>query len=544
MRGDIMKFKRLALLVLLLIMVLPVMASARQFKNVIVMIPDGMSVTSATLTRWYLGGNLLNLDELACGQVRTHNADSLIADSAPASTAMATGFKSHTGYIGMLPEENTMPGMKPIAAEDRQRPVATVLEAARLEGKSTGLVATCEIMHATPAAFSSHDISRKNYDALSEQEVFAGMDVVFGGGYKFFTPDGRKDGEDLIAEMKTLGYQVITKPSDMASLKKAKVFGLFAPAALAYDIDRDPQKEPSLAEMTKKAIGLLSKNPKGFFLMVEGSKIDWAAHANDPVGIISDVASFDRAVKASLDFAKKDGNTAILIMSDHGNSGISIGDNTTSKNYDKTQLNDLLSIIKKARATGEGAESRLSADTDESALKQTVCDYYGICDLSAEETAKIIDGLKNKKGELNSVLGPIMDARSIIGFNTFGHTGEEVTLYAYAPGGPKPSGVIDNTDIAKFTALYLGVDLAKTTKRLFADANKLFASKGAETGTDATDPLHPELVATKGNKEIRIPANRNYALVNGKRVQMEGIAVYNQGRWFVPEKAANLLTKN
>ena len=262
-----MKFKRSALLVLLLIMVLPVIASARQFKNVIVMIPDGMSVTSVTLARWYLGGAPLTMDGLACGQVRTHNADSLIADSAPAATAMATGFKSHTGYIGMLPEDNTMPGMKPIAAEDRQKPVATVLEAARLKGKSTGLVVTCEVMHATPAAYASHDISRKNYDVLSEQEVFAGLDLVFGGGYKFFTHEARKDGEDLVAEMKTLGYQVITKPSEMASLKKARVFGLFAPTAMAYDMDRDPQKEPSLAEMTKKAIELLSNNPKGFFLM-------------------------------------------------------------------------------------------------------------------------------------------------------------------------------------------------------------------------------------------------------------------------------------
>jgi alkaline phosphatase len=88
-----------------------------------------------------------------------------------------------------------MPGLKPLRPQDRQTPVATVLEAARLKGMSTGLVVTCEVMHATPAAFASHDISRKNYDSLSEQEVFAGMDVVFGGGYKYFTPEGRKDGQ-------------------------------------------------------------------------------------------------------------------------------------------------------------------------------------------------------------------------------------------------------------------------------------------------------------------------------------------------------------
>lgn len=536
-----MKTRIWIMLFSVLIFIMPDAAFAGQYKNVIVMIPDGMSVSAVTLTRWYQGGISLALDGLLCGQVRTYNADSLIADYAPAATAMATGFKSHTGYIAMLPDENTMPGLKPIKPEDRQTPVATVLEAARLKGLSTGLVVTCEVMHATPAAFASHDISRKNYDSLSEQEVFAGMDVIFGGGYKYFTPEGRKDGQDLIAEMKGLGYQVITKPSEMASLEKTGVFGLFAPAAMAYEIDRDAQKEPSLAEMTAKAIELLSKNPKGFFLMVEGSKIDWAAHANDPVGIISDVAAFDKAVKTALDFARKDGNTAVLIMSDHGNSGISIGDETTSKDYDKRQLTDLLNVIRKARNTGEGVEAKLSDISDDAAVRDTVCNYYGICDLSGEEISKIKDGLKNRKGELNYVLGPMMGARSIIGFTSFGHTGEEVNLYAYAPGGAKPSGVIDNTDIAKITAGYLGVDLAKTTKSLFADADRLFSAPGIETGTDATDPLNPVLVASKGGREIRIEANRNYAVKNGKKIILEGPAVYSQGRWFVPEKTADIL---
>jgi alkaline phosphatase len=540
-RRNNMKTRIWIIISSVLIFIIPDAAFARQYKNVIVMIPDGMSVSAVTLTRWYQGGAPLSLDGLLCGQVKTYNADSIIADSAPAATAMATGFKSHTGYIAMLPDDNTMPGLKPIRPEDRQTPVATVLEAARLKGLSTGLVVTCEVMHATPAAYASHDISRKNYDSLSEQEVFAGMDVIFGGGYKYFTPEGRKDGQDLIAEMKGLGYQVITKPSEMASLEKPGVFGLFAPVAMAYEMDRDAQKEPSLAEMTAKAIELLSKNPKGFFLMVEGSKIDWAAHANDPVGIISDVAAFDKAVKVALDFAKKDGNTAILIMSDHGNSGISIGNEATSKDYDKRQLTDLLNVIRKAGNTGEGVEVKLSEASDDAAVNQTVCSAYGICDLSGEEISKIKDCLMNRKGELNYVLGPMMGARSIIGFTSFGHTGEEVNLYAYVPDSVKPSGVLDNTDIANITAGYLGVDLAKTTGRLFADADRFFSASGIETGTDATDPLNPVFVASKGGREIRIEANRNYAVVNGEKINLEGPAVYNQGRWFVPEKAADIL---
>ncbi len=153
-----------------------------QIKNIIIMIPDGQSVTDTTLARWYKGGEPLAVDEMACGLVRTYSSDAPIADSAPSGTAYATGFKSHTGFVGVLPDVNTMPGMKPLAEADKRKPVASILEAAQLLGKSTGLIATSEIMHATPADFSSHDPSRKNYDNLSEQEVYQDIDVVLGSG--------------------------------------------------------------------------------------------------------------------------------------------------------------------------------------------------------------------------------------------------------------------------------------------------------------------------------------------------------------------------
>ncbi|HVN71167.1 MAG TPA: alkaline phosphatase [Desulfomonilia bacterium] len=516
-------------------------AYAGQVKNVIVMIPDGMSMGGYTLTRWYRGGGAMAMDALACGLVRTYSSDAAIADSAPAATAMATGFKSHTGYIGILPDEATMPGQKPVAESDKRRPVATVLEAARLKGKATGLVVTCEVMHATPAGFASHDPSRKNYDNLSEQEVYNGIDVVLGGGYKFFTHEGRRDGEDLISEMKKLGYAVITTPDELKQVKAKKVYGLFAPEALSYDMDRDPAKEPSLAEMTKKSIEILSRNKNGFFLMVEGSEVDWAAHANDPVGLISEISAFDDAVKAALDFAKKDRHTAILIMADHGNGGVTMGDAETTKNYDKTVLDDYFKVIRKAKYTGEGLEKLLKPDMDDEAIRNTVAAGYGITDLSNEEVAAVRDGLAVKKGELNYVVGPMMSRRSHIGWTTGGHTGEDVELFAYAPAGERPTGTIDNTDVAVITAKYLGLDLDKTTRRLYVDADKAFEAKGAEIGIDATSPANPVLVVKKGSAEIRIPANKNYALVNGKTVTLDGVAVFNGSKWYVSRKAVDLV---
>ena len=143
-------------------------ASTPAVKNVILMIPDGMSVDGTTLARWYKGGTPLAMNKMACGLVRTYSSDAAIADSAPAATAYSTSFKSHTGYLAVLPDVANMPGLQPIAWGDQKKPVATILEAARLAGKATGLVATCEIPHATPAAFSSHCPNRNNHDILEQ----------------------------------------------------------------------------------------------------------------------------------------------------------------------------------------------------------------------------------------------------------------------------------------------------------------------------------------------------------------------------------------
>ncbi|MDU5947856.1 MAG: alkaline phosphatase, partial [Paenibacillus macerans] len=218
-------------------------------KNVIILIPDGMANDATALSRWYKGSSL-TLDQMASGLVRTHSADAAIADSAPAGTAFATGHKSHTGYVGVLPDKATMPGQAKIQPGDEKKPVASVLEAAKLSGKATGIIATSEIMHATPADFSAHYPDRKNYDALSMQQVYNGMDVVLGGGAEYLSPQGRKDGADLIASIKALGYDYVTTPAALKASKSNKIWGAFAPAGLAYDMDRDPSTEPSLAEMT------------------------------------------------------------------------------------------------------------------------------------------------------------------------------------------------------------------------------------------------------------------------------------------------------
>lgn len=506
-------------------------------KNVIIMIPDGMSTDVVTLSRWYNGGEDLNLDEMASGLVRTYSADAPIADSAPAGTAMATGYKSHTGYVGVLPDKNTMPGLDPLDDSKKRAPVATILEAAQIEGMATGIIATSEIMHATPADFSSHYASRKAYDILSMQQVYQEIDVVLGAGTKYLTEAGRKDGNDMLSVIKEK-YQFVDSTSEMNAVSSGKLWGMFADSAMAYDFDRDPEKEPSLAEMTQKAIDLLSQDEDGFFLMVEGSKIDWAAHANDPIGLISDCLAFDEAVGVALDFAKENGNTVVISATDHGNSGVSIGSAATSSNYDKLPLSAFIDPLKKATLTGEGLEKVLNADR--SNVAEVMAKYFGITDLTEEEVTAIKE---TENGYMNYTVGPMIAKRANIGFTTGGHTGEDVTLYVYAPDGiDQLTGTVENTDIARYMEKVLGISLEDATKQLFVPARKAFEAKGATVSFDVTDSANPVLVVVMGQTEIRIPVNTNIAYVNGVETKLDGVEVFDGiGTNYVPQSAVDLL---
>ncbi|WP_300001420.1 alkaline phosphatase [uncultured Cedecea sp.] len=507
-------------------------------KNVIVMIPDGMSVTGTTLARLYKGESLA-LDPLASGLMSTWNGDGTIADSAPAGSALSSGWKSQSGNIASTGKKYDLPGVKTPRQGEELRPVATLLEAAKLSGRSAGIISTSEFMHATPADFSAHDPSRKSYDNLTEQIVYNGLDVILGGGAKYLKAENRADKEDMAKILTSRGYTIINTPDQLNAFDGKKLVGVFGKTdkhtALSYDLDRDPALEPSLGDMTQKAIDVLSQNPDGFFLMVEGSKVDWAAHANDPVGIVSDVLAFDNAVAKAVEFAKKDGNTLIVAMTDHGNSGISIGDRSTSTNYDKTHWTSFVDPLKKAKVTGEGFEAILetqSAKQDPVKIRALAQEWLGIDDLTDAEVKNIMGA---KADSLNYVVGPILAERAKIGFTTNGHTGEDVVLYSYDPRGRLLGGLMDNTEVAQFMAAALDVDLEQTTNRLFLDADTEFKAKGATVTEDVTDAENPVLVVKKGDQTLKIPRNKSIAWLNDKEVVSEGVNVYNGSRWFVSQ---------
>ncbi|MFJ8412223.1 alkaline phosphatase [Bacillus paramycoides] len=514
----------------------------KQPKNVIIMVMDGTSSSVTTLARWYKGAPLA-LDQIVSGGVRTYSAESAITDSAPAATALATGNKSNSGYVGVLPSVVNSPGLEPVKEECKFRPVANVLEGAKRSGRATGIIATSEIQHATPASFSAHHANRKNFEVIGEQQVYQNIDVVLGGGKAALLPPTssgiRKDNEDLVKVIQDKGYDFVETKDALLNSKSNKIWGSFSSNALAFDIDRAATnpKQPTLSQMTEKAIQTLSKDKDGFFLFVEGSKADWAAHANDPIGMISDVLAFDDAVTAALNFAKKDRNTMVIAVTDHGNSGLSIGNSNTTKGYDTTPVSAFITPLKKAKMTLEGATNKLKDDL--SNIKE-VAALYGLDNLTNNESEKL--KAAQKKADVGPILTTLLANRANLGFTTGGHTGEDVFLYSYGP--QKPYGLVQNTDIAKTMARAMGFQLGDITKKLFLDAETSFKKIGAIVTIDKKDVANPVLVVKRNNTEAKLSVNKNIICIHGKDYELGSIVVESNGKFYVPEQAIQLFLRH
>ncbi len=537
-------FSWLLLTAFLVCLLLPVPAWAAPAKNVILLMTDGTSSAHLTLARWYKGAPLA-LDDILVGGLRTYSAESLITDSAPAATAFATGHKTNTKFLGILPEKTTMPGVPAIAPADQFKPTATVLEGARLMGKSVGLVATSQIQHASPAAFSAHTPFRDRYPLIAQQQVYGNIDVVFGGGLQYLLPKEhggvRTDGQDLTEVLKANGVPLLRTRDELLAFNGRRGWGLFAPDALAYEFDRKDfaPTEPSLAEMTRAAIGALSKSEKGFFLFVEASKVDWAAHDNDPTGVVSDLLAYDEAVRVALDFARRDGQTLVMAFADHGTGGMAIGRKEIYKIYDKLPFEHVLGPLKQVAYTGEGLGRLIGDNRSEFNIRVQMMQNYALNDLTEEEVTAI-QKAKMKRG-LSHVIGPMLSKRAGIGWIYTGHTGEDLFLYAFGPN--KPTGLIQNTDIARITAQSLGFDLAETSRNLFVDAAAAFAAIGASTRLDASDPDAPALIVEKGLRRAMLPLNANRLQTGKASHVLPGLVVQvpKTGQVFVPQKAVDIL---
>jgi alkaline phosphatase len=441
-----------------------------------------------------------------------------------------TGELSRTGYIATYPPADGDNDIFTVDSTRAYQPMATVLEAVRLlYGKSTGLVVTCEFPHATPADCSSHDYSRGHYRNIADQMVHNQLDVVIAGGNKYLTADQR-------AFLTQNGYTV--QSDDLAGLRAfngKKLWSLFGSVEMPFDLDRDTTQVPALSEMTTKAISTLSKNKNGFFLMVEGSKVDWAAHANDPIGMMTEFLAFDRACKVALDYARKDGNTAVIIVPDHGNSGISIG---TSRlpGYDKLTKDQLFKSVLPIRKTADGLADLLNeaayADKEMLFAKYTdivLTDKEKLLLDSTSDYSKspVPYAQRRSKASLSNAVAKIFTARSCFGFTTNGHTGEEVFLANYHPKGDIFQGVHFGFEVNDYLcSLYkLTGKLPALTEQYFAKHTSVFKGMTYQLNTTAADST-AELTVTNKDKTLKLRQNSNTALYNGKPVSLPTVVVY------------------
>lgn len=464
----------------LILLFLAATAPAGQPKYVFYFIGDGLGAAQRQFSEFFLQEQLKNPDtrllmntfEVA-GINTTYCADTLITDSAAAGTALASGLKTNQGTIGKDVNGNN---------------VKTLSEAAREHGMKTGIITTTRLTHATPAAFAAHNISRDNENEIADDFLDSGFDFFAGGGIRHFIPasmkiengDGigktikskRKDEKNLLKAFKDKGYTTYIGMKGAKNFKSAdfskqnKVFAAFTYNHMPYEVERMNQYKdvPSIAEMTRAGIDVLNKGDKGFFLMVEGGRIDHAAHANDPVSVIWDTIAFDDAVKTAYEFLKQHKEqTLIVVVGDHETGGMGLGMDSMGYKLNMAALDNVhVSVEDTLNESGR-------YKGDKTAYLQFLAKDFGLSNLSDAESASLNKAMAD--ADAGETLGyyklnpaaltaaHILSTRANINWTTTIHTATMIPLSATGAYAAGFGGYKDNTQIAKTMAKALGFDL-------------------------------------------------------------------------------------
>jgi alkaline phosphatase len=504
----------------------PALETIPTCKNVILMIPDGCSFATQTLARYYAGKSL-NLDSLTSGSVNTHSTNSLVTDSAAAGTAYATGFKTTSKFISIRPQDKgTLSREK--TTSNPYAPLATVLEAARLQGKATGIVSTSAVCHATPATFSSHVSSRKDLDQIMMQLVYSDVTVVLGGGMNYMRPKSKKgqrsDNENLIETLSHRGYPLITTKTDLESFEGNNLWGLFAGNHMQPDMDRErfQPEEPTLAEMTAKAIEILSRSKNGFFLMVEGSQVDWGNHANDPKYALTEFLAFDKAVGIALDFAKKDQQTLIIACPDHNTGGMTIGKPDDEGEYGSLTYEMLLDPLKGMRVSATRLRDIITQKGIAiESITESVREYWGF-DLSEAQAQEILDKSEHSTAFRNALGEVVSRDFTQIGWIAHGHEGSDIPLWSYLPDNRRINGALTNIDVNFCIRKALNLDMDMTQSLLYVLLDDLTTDWKYVEDKDGT---HPRLLI---GYNIELPIGKSIAIVNESSRELGSLILFNK----------------
>ncbi|KAF8926792.1 hypothetical protein BGZ47_002527 [Haplosporangium gracile] len=499
-------------------------------RNVIMMVSDGFGPASQTYGRSYwqyinnhTEGVKTSLDDILIGASRTRSSDSLVTDSAAGATAFSCAMKSYNAAIGVDPNGN---------------PCGTVLESAKANGMLTGLVVTSRVTHATPAAFSAHVVHRDMEADIAVQQIGdyplgRQVDLMLGGGRCFFLPNTtagscRLDDRDLIKESKNYGWEHVVFNRDefkdligKDEILPLRTMGLFHPSHMNFEVDRirNDKLEPPLHEMARVALKSLENwttRGQGFFLMIEGSRIDMGAHNNDPVAHVHEILEYHRTIQVVRDFVANNPDTVMISTSDHETGGFTLGLQPDPNTYPDYLWRP--EVISRAKVSTEILTSNLilfhTANRNDDTLdiqgqgsrrrqtqdfvrKEILEKGLGITDATEEE----IEYLSNADAIPNDILrymGHAISRRANLGWTTMGHTGVDVNLYA-ASSVQDGNQVLDrlrgnheNTEIGDYMSWYLQLDLPSITEKLTKSADKWFKPKSKFFTAEHSHSLHEE----------------------------------------------------
>ena len=426
--------------------------TGKKIKNVILMIGDGMSLMHM-YSAWTANRGKLWLDNSQyTGLSKTYCANRLITDSGAGGTALATGHKTNYHMVGVDPEG---------------KPLESLATLANKKGLSSGIAVTCRLWDATPADFCCHNTDRDAEAEIVADYVNCGVDYVFGGGSKLF--ENRADGRDLFKELREKGYQTPRSWEELAKIQKGKVFCVTD----TVDTPLPAERGDLLARASMKAIDLLGQNPEGFFLMVEGGKIDWACHANDAATVFNEVKDMDDAIKVAYEFYKKHPKeTLIVVTADHETGGIVLGTgryelNLKALQYQKHSADGLSKQISELR------KSKGNKVTWED-MKEFLGNEMGFWKqfpISWEQEKKLRDefeqsfvrnkvvfaeSMYSKSEPMAARAKEVMDQISMVGWVSGGHSAGYVPVFAIGAGSQLFGEKIDNTEIPKRIAKAAG----------------------------------------------------------------------------------------
>ena len=410
------------------------------------MVADGMSTGTLNMASLLLQrkegrqSNWLKLYEQNKGRralMETSSSNAIVTDSAAGSSAWGGGVKVPNGYLNVNADGSF------------NKPILQKFKAA---GKSVGCVTTVTITHATPAGFCINNKSRSGEPEIAQQYLDLKFDVMMGGGSAFFSKEERKDKLDLFAEYEKAGYTIARDRSTMMDIDpsaKKPILGIYAEGGLPYTLDAVQDaglkaKTPTLAEMTQKSIDIMSKNPKGFVMQVEGGKVDWAAHANDTGGLLYDQIAFDDAIKVAIDFAEKDRETLVIITTDHGNANPGLFSGSNDK-FDRIQqfkhTNDwILNGIDNTFTSAKVIERIETAQGY--AIKKEEAEL-----LLANYTSRNENGIYNPYKLPFKQLGIIQSAYTNVGWAGMDHSADYVELAMFGPGSEMLNPFVKNSDL-------------------------------------------------------------------------------------------------